>query len=62
MLSIGQILEIPISGEMITYIVESGDNLWDIARAYNTTVEEIKRINNLKSNALQIGQTLLIPR
>ena len=44
-----------------TYIVKSGDTLYSIARAYNTTVDELKRINRLSNNVLSIGQTLLIP-
>ena len=43
-----------------TYTVQSGDNLYSIARKYNTTVDEIKRKNNLTSNNLSIGQILVI--
>ena len=42
------------------YIVQSGDTLYSIARRYNTTVDEIKRLNNLASNTLSIGMRLLI--
>ncbi len=64
-LRIGQILTIPkitppTTGG-ITYTVKSGDNLYDIARRYNTTVDEIKRANNLTTNTLRIGQILTIP-
>lgn len=61
-LSIGQVLKIPtISiGDTSTYTVKSGDNLYAIARRYNTTVDEIKKKNNLKSNLLTIGQKLII--
>ena len=38
-----------------------GDNLWDIANKYKTTVSKIKELNNLNSNLLQIGQKLKIP-
>lgn len=44
----------------ITYVVKKGDNLYSIARKYNTTVDNIKRDNNLKSNKLSIGQKLII--
>jgi len=65
-LQIGQELLIPISEieeetPTITYIVKSGDSLWSIAQRYNTTVNEIKTLNNLTSNNLSIGQQLLIP-
>ena len=45
----------------ITYIVKSGDSLYSIAKRYNTTADELKRINNLTSNLLMIGQELIIP-
>ncbi len=42
------------------YIVKKGDTLWDIANKYDISVSEIKSLNNLKSNILQIGQALKI--
>ena len=61
LLNIGQTLKIPISEEeVINYTVKSGDTLYSIARKYNTTVDDIKQKNNLKSNTLSIGQTLII--
>ena len=69
-LSIGQVLKIPSSessntgsgtGISNTYVVKSGDSLYSIARKYNTTVDELKRLNNLSSNVLNIGQVLKIP-
>ena len=62
-LSIGQILEIPITTSSInnTYTVKSGDNLYKIAQNYNTTVNELINLNNLSSNILSIGQVLKIP-
>ena len=64
-LSIGETLIIP-SKEITNpnesiYIVKSGDNLWNIAKDYNTTVNELKILNNLKSDNLSIGQTLVLP-
>lgn len=64
-LSIGQVLKIPSTNSnnnYINYVVVSGDSLYAIARKYNTSVDEIKRLNNLTSNNLSIGQTLKIPR
>ena len=61
-LSIGKVLRIPDStNNKLTYTVKSGDTLYSIARTYNTTVDEIKRLNNLTSNTLSIGQTLILP-
>ena len=63
-LSVGQVLKIPKSNgsnnTYITYIVVSGDSLYSIAKKYNTSVDEIKRLNNLTSNNLSIGQVLKI--
>ena len=43
------------------YIVQRGDTLYSIALKYNTTVDEIKRMNNLQTNTLSIGQELQLP-
>lgn len=64
-LNVGQTLlvkEIPTSDDANYYIVKSGDTLYGIARKYNMTVDEIKRLNNLTSNALTINQRLLIKK
>lgn len=47
--------------ECVTYTVKKGDNLYNIAKKYNTTVDEIKRYNNLNNNNLSIGQKIKIP-
>lgn len=64
-LSVGQILKIPTvtpsQEQEETYIVQSGDSLYSIARKFNTTVDELKRLNNLSSNLLSIGQVLVLP-
>jgi len=44
-----------------TYVVKSGDSLWSIANKFNTTVNELKSVNALTSNNLQVGQVLTIP-
>ena len=43
-----------------TYIVQKGDTLYSISRRFNISVDELKRINNLTSNTLSIGQVLYL--
>ena len=64
-LRIGQQLQIPstpVPGEKtFTYTVVAGDSLWAIAQRFGTTVAELRRLNNLTSDALTIGQELQVP-
>ena len=66
-LTVGQILIIPNSGidnnsnSSNLYIVQRGDTLYDIARRFNTSINMIRMINNLNSDILNIGQSLIIP-
>ena len=43
-----------------TYTVVKGDSLYSIAKKFNTTVNNLKNINNLSTNLLSIGQILKI--
>ncbi len=65
LLSIGQKLLVPKTTNQtpdnFNYVVKLGDTLYSIANKYNTTVDEIKKLNNLTSNLLNVGQTLKIP-
>lgn len=61
-LSIGESLLIPTMNVVTdTYVVKRGDTLYGIAKQYNTTIDELKKLNNLTSNNLSIGQVLLLP-
>ena len=66
-LSIGQTLKIrDNNNDLITedtdyYIVKKGDTLYSIANKYNVSVNDIKSLNNLPSNSLQIGDKIKIP-
>ncbi|MDR0405046.1 MAG: LysM peptidoglycan-binding domain-containing protein [Oscillospiraceae bacterium] len=43
------------------YAVKSGDNLWALAKRFGTTVGAIKSASGISSDALSIGQILIIP-
>lgn len=43
-----------------SYVVRKGDTLYSIAKRYNTSVEELKRNNDLVGNTISIGQVLNI--
>lgn len=48
------------NSENITYTVKKGDSLYSIAREFHVTVEDIKNLNNLTSDKLQIGDVLTV--
>ncbi len=59
----GQRLFIPIQvPKVITYTVQPGDSLYNIARQYNTLVESIMVLNGLQGSAIDVGQRLVIPQ
>ncbi|MDR1466963.1 MAG: LysM peptidoglycan-binding domain-containing protein [Oscillospiraceae bacterium] len=66
-LTIGQQLKIPgtndggTTPDYIIHVVRSGDTLWNLAQRYGTTVDAIRALNNLTSDALSLGQELKIP-
>ena len=66
-LNVGQVLLIPnessngSSNNSSTYTVKAGDSLWNIANKYGITVDELKNLNGLTSNILNIGQVLKVP-
>lgn len=66
-LSIGQTLKIrETTSDIITedydyYTVKSGDTLYSLAQKYNTSVDELKELNNLTNNTLTIGSLIKIP-
>ena len=44
------------------YIVVKGDSLWAIANKFGITVEELKLLNNLKSNIITVGDKLIVQK
>ena len=43
------------------YTVKANDSLWEIATQYNTSVSELKSLNNLTSNLIFVNQKLQVP-
>ena len=44
----------------VSYTVKKGDTLYSIAKEYKTTVNKIKQDNNLTSDTLTVGSTLML--
>jgi lysozyme len=45
------------------YTIKSGDNLSKIASQYNTTIDEILRLNSISNpNVIIVGQKLVLPK
>lgn len=47
-------------GKQLVYIVKRGDSLYRIAHMFGTRVEKIKKLNNLQSHIIKVGQKLII--
>ena len=59
-------LTIPANNGLITYQVQKGDSLWDIALKYDSNdienfLFEAKKLNNLQNSAIYEDQILIIP-
>ena len=50
------------TGAVKEYRVIKGDTLSLIAQAFGTTVQKLREINSLKTDVLQVGQRILVPR
>jgi LysM repeat protein len=46
----------------INYKVQSGNTLYSIAKTYNTSIAQIKKLNKINNNSIQKGQLLVIPQ
>ncbi|MDX5321486.1 MAG: LysM peptidoglycan-binding domain-containing protein, partial [Bacteroidota bacterium] len=50
--------EVPTNELPSTHKVEAGDTLYSLSRKYQISIEQLKELNGLVSNALSIGQVL----
>ncbi|MDI1303139.1 MAG: LysM peptidoglycan-binding domain-containing protein [bacterium] len=55
-------LPVPERVAATTYKVKKGDTLYRVSRQFGITPDELKRLNNLKTNSLPAGHTLTITR
>ena len=60
-LGIDNVIPPSVDTDVTVYVVRPGDTLWLLAHKFNTTVDAIKRLNELTSDNLSIGQVLRIP-
>ena len=44
----------------IGYMVQEGDTLWTIAKRYFTSIDSIRKVNQLERDELSPGQKLVI--
>lgn len=59
---VSEAIDLPEEGEVIQHSVSKGDTLTVLAWKFDTSVQSIKALNNLKTDVLQLGQLLLIRR
>lgn len=46
---------------LVLYYASNGDDIWNIAKKYNTSPDYIKQVNNLEDDVINGRKTLLIP-
>lgn len=51
----------PRGATIRTHTVKRGDTLFALAKRYNTSVAELRKLNNLKGNHLALGRRLRVP-
>lgn len=51
-----------VSIQTVEYTVASGDNLGSIAKKFGTTIADLKELNNLTSNNIGLGKTLVVSK
>lgn len=55
-----EVFESKTSENEALYVVQKGDTLYSLSKRFNTTVEKLKEVNNLKDNSLSIGQEIRV--
>lgn len=58
--AVSSIVFVASTVEAASYTVEKGDTLTKIAKAHNTTIQQLKQWNNLSNDQIYIQQKLII--
>lgn len=59
----GEIIDKKNKPSITIYIVQKGDILWDVAKRYNTTIDEILAANNLDEDyKMEVGDKIIIEK
>ncbi len=67
-LEIGQILRVPFTPPVtaangaVIHAVEAGETLYSISRKFDVSVDDLRRLNKLTSDAISVGQQLVVRR
>ena len=49
------------NNQAIVHTVKAGDTLYSLAKRYNTTVDNVKALNNIGAQAIKVGDRLRMP-
>lgn len=55
-------IKITVDPEGLYHIVKQGDTLWDIARKYNLSITDLKKINKMQSSFIKPGDRLKVSK
>ncbi len=47
--------------KIVYHKVQPGDTLWNIAQKYNTTIQEIRKVNGINGSQIKIGSKIKVP-
>jgi LysM repeat protein len=45
---------------IVGYVVRDGDSIWSIAKRYYSSLDSIRRVNNLENDDIQVGDKILV--
>jgi LysM repeat protein len=50
----------PVKKQSVYHAVKKGETLYQIAKKHGTTVDFLKKLNNLRNDTIQTGQRILV--